>query len=67
MPGDQITNPGYPFVYRRGEFTIAVNPSFTPRTTDIAAPGELVLGRGAGHEAGRLHLDGFSYAIYRAS
>ena len=66
--GVEILNPGYPFVYRRGgEFTIAVNPSFTPRTTDIAAPGELVLGRGADHEAGRLHLDGFSYAIYRAS
>ena len=61
----EILNPGYPFVYRRSEFTVAVNPSFTPATADIAAPGELVLGRGAGHENGRLHMDSFSYAVYR--
>ena len=65
--GVEILYPGYPFVYRRGEFTVAVNPSFTPATTDIAAPGELVLGRDAGHEAGRLHMDRFSYAIFRTS
>jgi maltose alpha-D-glucosyltransferase/alpha-amylase len=66
--GVEILNPGYPFVYRRGgEFTVAVNPSFTPVTADIPAAGELVLGRGTRHEAGRLHLDRFSYAIYKAS
>ncbi len=63
----EILNPGYPFVYRRSEFTVAVNPSFTPTTADIAAPGELVLGRGAGHENGRLQMDRFSYAVYRTS
>jgi maltose alpha-D-glucosyltransferase/alpha-amylase len=64
--GVEILNPGYPFVYRRGEFTVALNPSFTPVTADTAAPGALVLGSGATHENGRLHLDRFSYAIYRA-
>ena len=62
----EILNPGYPFVYRRGEFTVAVNPSFTPVTADIPAPGELVLGRGTDHAAGRLRMDSFSYAIFRA-
>jgi glycosidase len=62
----EIVHPGYPFVYRRGEeFTVAVNPSFTPTTVDIAVPGELVLGRDVRHENGRLRLDRFSYAIYR--
>jgi glycosidase len=66
--GVEILNPGYPFVYRRGgEFTVAVNPSFTPMTADIAPPGELVLGRGAAHEHGRLRMDRFSYAVYRTS
>jgi glycosidase len=63
----EILNPGYPFVYRRSEFTVAVNPSFNPVTADIAAPGELVLGRGAGHEQGRLHMDRFGYAVFRSS
>ena len=63
----EILNTGYPFVYRRSEFTVAVNPSFGPVTADIAAPGEQVIGRGAGHQNGRLHLDGFSYAVYRTS
>lgn len=62
----EIMHPGYPFVYRRGgEFTVAVNPSFTPATTDIPVPGDLVLGRGASHENGRLHMDRFAYAIFR--
>ncbi|MGH3760557.1 alpha-amylase family glycosyl hydrolase [Actinophytocola sp.] len=61
----EILNPGYPFVYRRSEFTVAVNPSLTPTTADIAAPGELVLGSGASHGQGGLRMDSFSYAIYR--
>jgi maltose alpha-D-glucosyltransferase/alpha-amylase len=61
----EILNPAYPFVYRRGPFTIAVNPAFNAATADIPVPGSLVLGRGASHENGRLHMDRFSYAIYR--
>ncbi|OLF17951.1 alpha-amylase family glycosyl hydrolase [Actinophytocola xanthii] len=62
----EIVHPGYPFVYRRGgEFTVAVNPSFAPRTVDVSVPGELVLGRDVRQENGRLVLDRFSYAIYR--
>jgi maltose alpha-D-glucosyltransferase/alpha-amylase len=55
-------------VFRRGgEFTVAVNPSFTPATVDIPDPGEQVLGRDTTHEAGRLQMDRFSYAIYKSS
>ncbi|WP_260191204.1 alpha-amylase family glycosyl hydrolase [Actinophytocola gossypii] len=64
--GVEIVNPGYPFVYRRGgEFTVAVNPSFTPATVDIPMPGAQVIGRGATHERDRLHLDRFGYAVFR--
>jgi glycosidase len=64
--GVEILNPGYPFVYRRGsEFTVAVNPSFTPTTADIPDPGELVLGRDSSYENGHLRLNGFGYGVYR--
>jgi maltose alpha-D-glucosyltransferase/alpha-amylase len=62
----EILNPGYPFVYRRGErYTVAVNPGFHPAVADIPVPGEQILGRGATHDNGRLRMDRFSYAIYR--
>jgi glycosidase len=63
--GVEILNPGYPFVYRRGAFTVAVNPSFTATTADIPDPGELVLGRDVSREDGRLHVNGFGYAIFQ--
>lgn len=62
----EVVNPGLPLVYRRGdEFTVAVNPSLTPATADIPAPGDLVLGAGVTHENGRLSVDGFGYAVFR--
>lgn len=62
----EIVNPGYPLVYRRGgEFTVTVNPALRSATADLPVPGELVLGRGTTHDNGRLHMDGFGYAIYR--
>lgn len=64
--GVEILNPGYPFVYRRGRFTVAVNPGFAPATADVLVPGEQVLGRGATHDNGRLTLARFGYAIYRS-
>jgi glycosidase len=63
--GVTVINPGYPFVYRRGErFTVAVNPAFQPAVTDIPITGTLVLGRGASVHDGVLHLAGASYAIF---
>jgi alpha-glucosidase len=62
----EILNPGYPFVYRRGPFVIAVNPAYAAVCADIPAPGEQVLGRGAAYEAGALRMDGFSYAVFRS-
>lgn len=62
----EILNPAYPFVYRRGgRYTVAVNPGFHPAVADIPVPGEQILGRGATHDNGRLHMDRFSYAIFR--
>ncbi|HEY0453693.1 alpha-amylase family glycosyl hydrolase [Actinophytocola sp.] len=62
----EIVNPGYPFVYRRSEFTVAVNPAMRPFGADIPVPGELVLGNGATHENGRLLMEGFGYAVYKS-
>ena len=61
-----ILNPGYPFVYRRGSFVIAVNPGYSPASADIPPPGELALGRGASYDAGALRMAGFSYAIFQS-
>ncbi len=64
--GVEIVNPGYPFVYRRGDrFTVAVHPAFEPVTTDIPVTGTQVLGQGASVVDGRLHMDSFSYAVFR--
>jgi maltose alpha-D-glucosyltransferase/alpha-amylase len=61
----ETINPGYPFVYRRGnQFTIAVNPGFDPVATDIPIAGTQVLGQGATIEDGVLHMTGSSYAIF---
>jgi maltose alpha-D-glucosyltransferase/alpha-amylase len=61
----EIINPGYPFVYRRGDqFTIAVHPAFEPAATDIPITGTQVLGHGASIEDGVLHMTGSSYAIF---
>ncbi|MFL6125628.1 alpha-amylase family glycosyl hydrolase [Actinophytocola sp.] len=61
----RIINPGYPFVYRRGDrFTVAVNPGFDPVATNIPINGTQVLGHGADIRDGVLHMTGASYAIY---
>jgi maltose alpha-D-glucosyltransferase/alpha-amylase len=61
----QIINPGYPFVYRRGDrYTVAVNPAFDPAATDIPVTGTQVLGQGATIKNGVLHMTGSSYAIF---
>jgi glycosidase len=61
----RIINPGYPFVYRRGDrFTVAVNPAFETAATDIPITGTQVLGQGASVEDGTLHMTGSSYAIF---
>jgi maltose alpha-D-glucosyltransferase/alpha-amylase len=64
--GVEIVNPGYPFVYRRGDrFTVAVHPALEPATTDIPVEGTQILGRGTTVKDGRLHMDSFSYAVFR--
>jgi maltose alpha-D-glucosyltransferase/alpha-amylase len=61
----RIINPGYPFVYRRGDrFTVAVNPGFDPVTTNIPVTGTQVLGQGAEVRDGVLHMTGASYAVF---
>jgi glycosidase len=65
--GVEIVHSGYPFVYRRGEFTVVVNPALRSATLDLASPGELILGRGTGHDATGLHVSAFGYGIYRAA
>jgi maltose alpha-D-glucosyltransferase/alpha-amylase len=63
--GVEILNPGYPFVYRRGDrFTIAVNPAAATMTTDIPITGSQVLGQGTSLVEGQLHMTGSSYAIF---
>lgn len=63
----EVINPDYPFVYRRGDrFTVAVNPAYRAVTLDFPVPGEEVLGRDTTRDAdGRLHMAGFSYAVFR--
>ena len=60
----EVLHAGYPFVYRRGGFTVAVNPRATAASVPLAtAPGSLLLGS-AGHTAGTLDLPPFGYAIF---
>jgi maltose alpha-D-glucosyltransferase/alpha-amylase len=61
----RVINPGYPFVYRRGDrFTVAVNPAFEPAATNIPVKGTQLLGHGTSIEDGTLHMTGYSYAIF---
>ncbi len=61
----EVLNPGYPFVYRRGDrFTVAVNPAFEWVATDIPITGTQVLGHGAEVRDGVLHMAGASYAVF---
>jgi maltose alpha-D-glucosyltransferase/alpha-amylase len=60
-----VLSAGYPFVYRRGRFLVAVNPGAAPAAATTASPGEPVLGRGVRYTAGRLELDGFGHAVFR--
>lgn len=61
----RVINPGYPFVYRRGDrFTVAVNPAFEPAATNIPVKGTQLLGHGTTIEDGTLHMTGYSYAIF---
>ncbi|MFI1397107.1 alpha-amylase family glycosyl hydrolase [Streptomyces sp. NPDC020681] len=65
----EVVHAGYPFVYRRGggRFLVAVNPGAEPAETEVGAnPGALLIGRGASFTDGRVRLDGFGYAVYRA-
>lgn len=60
----EVLHAGYPFVYRRGGFTVAVNPRATAASVPLAAgPGSLLLGS-AGHTAGTLDVPPFGYAIF---
>ncbi|GAA4042766.1 alpha-amylase family glycosyl hydrolase [Nonomuraea soli] len=57
----EVLHAGYPLVYRRGRFLVAVNPGAAPAAAPIDPPrGRLIFGAGA--EGAR--LDGFGYAIY---
>ncbi|HYQ66367.1 alpha-amylase family glycosyl hydrolase [Actinophytocola sp.] len=61
----RIINPGYPFVYRRGDrFTVAVNPAYQPAHTDIPVTGTRVLGEGVEVRDGVLSMAGESYAVF---
>ncbi|MEU7787730.1 alpha-amylase family glycosyl hydrolase [Amycolatopsis sp. NPDC049159] len=62
-----IVRAGYPFVYRRGEFTVVVNPALRPATVTVPDPGELILGQGTSYDAAGLHVSGYGYGIYRAA
>jgi maltose alpha-D-glucosyltransferase/alpha-amylase len=63
----EVLSAGYPFVYRRGgRFLVAVNPGAAPAGADAPPPGDHLLGRGVRYAAGRLELDGFAYAVFRA-
>ena len=60
----EVLHAGYPLVYRRGGFTVAVNPRATAASVPLAtAPGSLLLGS-AGHTAGTLNVPPFGYAIF---
>jgi glycosidase len=61
----EILNPGYPFVYRRGDrFTVAMNPSFDSVATGLPISGTQILGQGTDIQDGLLHMAGASYAIF---
>ena len=62
----EVLSAGYPFVYRRGRFLVAVNPGATPASAAVAPPGEQVIGAGVHYDGERLDLDGFAYAVFRA-
>ena len=62
----EVLSAGYPFVYRRGRFLVAVNPGAAPASATVSPPGDQVVGAGVSHDADRLHLDGFAYAVFRA-
>lgn len=61
----QVLHDGFPLVYRRGRFTIAVNPRREAASVELASdPGTLVLGEGTRFADTVLTVDGFGYAIY---
>ncbi|WP_084956900.1 alpha-amylase family glycosyl hydrolase [Thermoactinospora rubra] len=62
----EVLNAGYPFVYRRGSFLVAVNPGAAPAAASAPGDGgELVMGGGVEWSGERLRLEGFGYGIYR--
>jgi maltose alpha-D-glucosyltransferase/alpha-amylase len=63
----EVLHDGFPFAYRRGPFTVAVNPRRESADLRLESdPGPLELGSGVRLAAGTLTVDGFGYAIYRS-
>ncbi|MEV0589237.1 alpha-amylase family glycosyl hydrolase [Nonomuraea sp. NPDC050310] len=57
----EVLHAGYPFVYRRGRFVVAVNPGAAPASVELpGSRGRLV----SGAAADWIRLDGFGHAIF---